>query len=98
MKMWIATFVIIVALAMALFTFNRYEPVLNQTMGECTVDADCVDATCCHASSCVASSKAPDCTDSFCSQECAEGTMDCGAGSCKCVNNACKAIMTQVEK
>ena len=57
---------------------------------ECTVDSDCVPISCCHASSCVPKDKAPNCSDSFCTLECAPNTLDCNQGSCSCVNNKCQ--------
>jgi len=97
MKIWIAIVVIILSLTMAWVTFNKYDYSLKQTMGECTIDSDCVPATCCHPDSCVPDSKAPVCDGIFCTEVCAEGTMDCGAGSCKCINNACDAVFIETK-
>ncbi|MDD5181742.1 MAG: hypothetical protein PHC66_01055 [Candidatus Nanoarchaeia archaeon] len=96
MKIWLAFFVIVVALVAALLLFNKYEPVLNQIEAqqpECTEDLDCVEAQCCHSTSCVPVDQTPNCMDTFCTMECSNGTMDCGAGSCKCVSHVCTAVM-----
>ena len=55
---------------------------------ECAVDSDCVKDSCCHATGCVQKENAPNCEGSFCSQECAPGSLDCG-GSCGCVEGKC---------
>ena len=56
---------------------------------ECKIDADCVPSTCCHPTSCVLLKNAPDCSDTFCSQECVPGTLDCGQGHCECQDGNC---------
>jgi hypothetical protein len=55
---------------------------------ECSRDSDCVPAQCCHAADCVIKEKRPDCSKSFCTQECRPGTLDCG-GSCACIQHRC---------
>ena len=55
---------------------------------ECTTDSDCVPNRYCHPSSCVPVDQAPQGEETFCTQECQEGTLDCG-GSCGCVNGKC---------
>lgn len=60
-------------------------PTQNETLS-------CVKASCCHASSCVDGSQAPDCSDTFCTQECVPGTLDCEQGSCQEVNGKCEAV------
>jgi hypothetical protein len=100
MKIWLAILVIVVALGMSLFMFNKYAPVLKQIeeqQPDCTEDLDCAEAQCCHPTSCVPADEKPDCSDSFCTMQCAPDTMDCGAGSCKCVNQVCTAVMTSTE-
>lgn len=56
---------------------------------ECYSDADCVPAQCCHPTSCVPKDQAPDCSDMFCTMECAPNTLDCGQGECICKNGKC---------
>ncbi|MBD3249746.1 hypothetical protein GF336_06900 [Candidatus Woesearchaeota archaeon] len=56
---------------------------------ECTSDADCVPASCCHADSCVPKDRAPDCSETFCTQECVPETLDCNQGDCICQDNRC---------
>ena len=58
---------------------------------ECVRDSDCVPEVCCHSSTCVSIKNSPDCSDLFCTMECAPGTLDCGQGSCLCVNGKCRA-------
>ncbi|MFC1686252.1 hypothetical protein ACFLZZ_04515 [Nanoarchaeota archaeon] len=52
-------------------------------------EAQCVPAGCCHPTSCVSADQALDCSDTFCTEECQDGTMDCGAGSCKFEGGEC---------
>ncbi|HLT38908.1 MAG TPA: hypothetical protein VK034_21640 [Enhygromyxa sp.] len=61
--------------------------------GACSSDADCVPAECCHPTSCVPASQAPDCSDTFCTEECRGGTMDCGQGHCACQDGTCTAVI-----
>ena len=56
----------------------------------CTANSDCVPASCCHADTCIPVSDGPPCKGTFCTQECAPGTIDCGGG-CQCVNGECQA-------
>ena len=58
---------------------------------ECVIDSDCVPETCCLSSACVSIKNSPDCSDLFCTMECAPGTLDCGQGSCLCIDGKCKA-------
>ncbi len=57
----------------------------------CVRDSDCVPKTCCHPSACVSIKNSPDCSDLFCTMECAPGTLDCGQGSCLCIDGKCRA-------
>lgn len=57
---------------------------------ECVNDEECVPATCCHPSECVSISKAPNCENIGCTDDCRSGTMDCGCGHCVCINNQCQ--------
>ena len=57
----------------------------------CVSDSDCVPETCCHPSACVSIKNSPDCSDLFCTMECAPGTLDCGQGSCLCIDGKCRA-------
>ncbi len=59
---------------------------------ECITDSDCVPSSCCHASSCISKDKAPNCSDYFCTLDCAPNTLDCNQGSCSCINNKCQTI------
>ncbi len=63
----------------------------------CEEDGDCVAATCCHPSECVHVSLAPDCSDVFCTEECAPGTMDCGCGECACIDGECRVNWTPAD-
>jgi hypothetical protein len=60
---------------------------------ECLKDLDCIPAECCHANSCISVSKAPDCSNIFCTTECVPETLDCNQGSCKCINGKCSAVI-----
>ena len=60
---------------------------------QCVSDADCVPAQCCHSTDTVNKDFAPDCSKTFCTMECAPGTLDCGQGEVKCVKKQCKAIL-----
>lgn len=53
---------------------------------------ECVPSQCCHASECVLKQDAPECTNSFCTAECREKTMDCGAGHCEYLNGKCEVV------
>ena len=64
----------------------------SSTLVECTTASDCVPSLCCHASSCIFKDQAPDCTDTFCSLDCQEGTLDCNQGACGCINNKCQVV------
>ena len=55
---------------------------------ECVDDSDCVFESCCHPTECTLIDFAPDCSDIFCTEECASGTLDCG-GSCACIDGKC---------
>ena len=57
----------------------------------CVRDSDCVPEVCCHSSTCVSIKNSPDCSDLFCTMECAPGTLDCGQGSCLCIDGKCRA-------
>lgn len=57
---------------------------------ECTADSDCAPISCCHANSCIQKDKAPDCSGTFCTLECAPNTLDCNQGSCSCINDKCQ--------
>ncbi len=60
---------------------------------QCTVDADCVPAECCHAKSAVHQNFAADCSETFCTMECAPETLDCGQGEVKCVEGVCQVVI-----
>lgn len=60
---------------------------------QCAVDADCVPAECCHAKSAVNKNFAADCSEMFCTMECAPETLDCGQGEVKCVEGECKVVI-----
>ena len=63
---------------------------INENLS-CNEDSDCVPAGCCHPTSCINKDFKEDCSDIFCSMECAPDTMDCGQGRCICEENKCKA-------
>ena len=65
-------------------------------VSECDPDiaSSCVKATCCHATSCIAAEKAPNCSNTMCTQECEPNTLDCG-GSCSCEQGKCTAKEAQ---
>jgi len=67
-------------------------PLVDETK-QCSVNDDCVPATCCHASEAVNKENAPDCTDTFCTEECRSDTLDCQQGEIKCVDGFCEAVM-----
>lgn len=79
------------------YNFNKTDKNKNQKPeGQtCVTDADCVVATCCHPSACVPITQKPDCSDVFCTQECAPGTLDCNQGYCGCVEGKCKAVFNE---
>ncbi|HOW37152.1 MAG TPA: hypothetical protein PLK34_02800 [Candidatus Pacearchaeota archaeon] len=56
---------------------------------------ECVPDKCCHASECVLKQDAPECSSSFCTMECREGTMDCGAGHCEYLNGKCEVVWNE---
>lgn len=57
---------------------------LGQCCGCCKeIIPECVPAECCHPTSCVLKQWAPDCSNTVCTEECREGTMDCGCGACE---------------
>jgi hypothetical protein len=59
---------------------------------ECARDEDCVPATCCHPSTCAPAARAPNCSATMCTQNCAPGTLDCGQGRCACLAGRCGAL------
>lgn len=56
---------------------------------QCVSDEGCVPAQCCHPTSCVPAAQAPNCSDTACTMECREGTLDCSGGRCACINGTC---------
>lgn len=64
-------------------------------IASCVTDADCIPKECCHPFTCVSVGEKPDCSDSFCTQECAPGTLDCNQGYCRCVEGKCGAVFNE---
>lgn len=83
--------VVIVAIIIGVLIIMPSFNTQNEEM--CMQNSDCVPAQCCHPTSCVPREQAPDCTDVFCTMECAPGTMDCGQGYCACDNGNCIAVI-----
>lgn len=81
----------VVIAALILFSlillFFRLRDNLSENFGEVL---KCVPDKCCHASGCVLEQNAPDCSNSICTMECREGTMDCDAGHCEYLNGKCE--------
>ncbi|MBI2666498.1 hypothetical protein HYX13_02705 [Candidatus Woesearchaeota archaeon] len=63
---------------------------------QCVFDSDCVPAGCCHPADAVNKDFAPDCSETFCTMECAPNTLDCGQGEVKCVDKRCVAVLENV--
>ncbi len=61
----------------------------------CSTAEDCVKAQCCHATDAVNKAYAPDCSDVFCTMECAAGTLDCGQGEMQCLQGTCTAVINE---
>lgn len=64
----------------------------------CNQDSDCGAASCCHSTECVNTPNLPTCKGSFCTMECAPGTLDCGQANCGCVNRRCTLVPAFVRK
>ena len=60
---------------------------------QCTADADCVPDGCCHPKNAVNKDFAPDCSETFCTGECAPNTLDCGQGEVRCFDKLCTAVL-----
>jgi len=69
--------------------------IVNDSKEELINDKGCVPSQCCHASECVSKQDAPTCSNSFCTMECREGTMDCGAGHCEYLNGKCGVVWNE---
>lgn len=59
---------------------------------ECNINSDCAPASCCHPNSCVPVYQKPSCDGTFCTMECAPGTLDCNQGYCGCIKGKCEAV------
>lgn len=83
---------LIFILAIVLFVFLvllLYPLIIGNNLKECSSDSECVPSACCHPASCAPISEKPNCDGIFCTQECAEGTLDCQQGSCACISGKC---------
>ncbi len=78
-----------------MFSFFLLSCTFQEVPGEkkCRSDGDCVPASCCHANDSVNVKFAPDCSEMFCTLECAPETLDCGQGEIKCVEGQCQALL-----
>ncbi len=98
---WVVSLITLIILGFAGYAYYKLnsankiidinESAINE--GVCNSDQECVPDLCCHASNCALKSKAPDCSITFCTQECRQNSLDCGNGECKCINNKCKAFI-----
>lgn len=59
----------------------------------CVTAEDCVPAQCCHPDEAVNQRYAPDCSETFCTEECRAGTLDCNQGEIRCVENRCTVVI-----